>query len=200
MALSFLSTVYTLYKNAATPRDYQILSEQLEYKIDYDMKYQVEDPFWENESGDWDGILEEFHVNATGKKFRHTSVPQNVVYVVLRVKYYVNGKVYTAVSNDINFTPGEVVDTSGVHFNIPLSSAWIVDSGDKPVRNITEKVKRYAGPRCDFHGERVPLEYFLYYDTSVLRDRFPRIVLTNALGMKKSVSTLDGFTTDLRIP
>ena len=30
-----------------------------------------------------------------------------------------------------------------MHFSIPLSSAWLVDHDDKPMRNITEKVKRY---------------------------------------------------------
>lgn len=199
MSLKFLSTVYSLYKKTVTPRDYQIISEYLEYKIDYDMKYQVDDKFWEDESKDWDGILDEFYVNVTGKNFRSTSIPENVMYTILRVKYYFNGKVYRSISTDINFKPGEV-ENQGVQFNIPLSSVWIVDSGDKPVRNITEKVKRYAGPRCDFHGERVPLEYFLFYEKSYLKDKFPRIVLTNSLGMKKSVSTIDGFTTDLRLP
>jgi hypothetical protein len=199
MSLKFLSTVYSIYRNAVTPRDYHIISEQLEYKIDYDIKYQVEDTFWEDESKDWDGILEEFYVNVTGKNFRSTTIPQNVMYTVLRVKYYFNGKVYTAISNDINFKPGEV-EERGVTFSIPLSSAWIVDQGDKPVRNITEKVKRYAGPRCNFHGEKVPLEYFLYYEKSVLTDKFPRIVITNSLGMKKTLSTTEDFTTDLQIP
>jgi len=199
MSLKFLSTVYSLYKKTVTPRDYQIISEYLEYKIDYNMKYQVDDQFWEDESKDWDGILDEFYVNVTGKNFRSTSIPENVVYTVLRVKYYFNGKVYRSISTNINFKPGEV-ENQGVQFNIPLSSVWIVDSGDKPVRNITEKVKRYAGPRCDFHGERVPLEYFLFYEKSYLKDTFPRIVLTNSLGMKKSVSTTEDFTTDLRLP
>lgn len=199
MSLNFLSTVYSLYKKIVTPRDYQIISEYLEYKIDYDMKYQVDDQFWEDESKDWDGILDEFYVNVTGKNFRSTSIPENVMYTVLRVKYYFNGKVYRSISTDINFKPGEV-ENQGIQFNIPLSSVWIVDSGDKPVRNITEKVKRYAGPRGDFHGERVPLEYFLFYEKSYLKDTFPRIVLTNSLGMKKSVSTIEDFTTDLRLP
>lgn len=199
MFLRLLSSVYCFYKNLVTPRDYHIISEQLEYKIDYDVKYQVEDTFWEEESKDWDGILEEFYVNVTGKHFRYTAIPQNVMYVILRVKYYFNGKVYTAISTDINFTPGKAED-AGVHFSIPLSNAWIVDHDDKPVRNITEKVKRYAGPRCDFHKEKVPLEYFLYYESSVLKDRFPKIILVNTLGMKKCISTTDGVTTDLLIP
>ena len=199
MFIKFLSTVYSIYKNLVTPRDYHIISEQLEYKIDYDIKYHVEDKFWEDESRDWDGILEEFYINATGKNFRFTSIPQNVLYIILRVKYYFNGKVYTAISGDINFKPGEL-EESGMNFSIPLSSAWIVDHGDKPIRNITEKVKRYAGPRCDFHREKVPLEYFLYYEKSVLMDKFPKIIITNSLGMKKTISTIKDFTTDLRIP
>ncbi|MBT5933217.1 MAG: hypothetical protein HOH34_07750, partial [Flavobacteriales bacterium] len=122
------------------------------------MKYQTEDNFWYEESKDWDGILEEFYCDVTGKSFRHTSVPQNVKYVILRIKYYYNGHIYSAISNDINFKPGEN-ESSAMHFSIPLSSAWIVDHDDKPMRNITEKVKRYSGPRCDFHEQKVPLEH-----------------------------------------
>ena len=85
-------------------------------------------------------------------------------------------------------------------FTIPLSSVWIVDHDDKPQVNITEKVKRYAGPRNDFHGESVPLKDFLYYTTETLKSRFPKIILTNSLGMKKTLLTLEDSTTDLRIP
>jgi len=87
-----------------------------------------------------------------------------------------------------------------MNFHIPLSSVWIVDHNEKPVRNITEKVKRYAGPRNDFHGEKVPLEDFLYYEPEYLNDELPNVILTNGIGMKKVVSTTTGFITDLRIP
>ena len=88
-----------------------------------------------------------------------------------------------------------------MHFSIPLSSAWIVDHDDKPMRNITEKVKRYSGPRCDFHEQNVPLEHLLYYyERSYLKEYLPKIIIKNSFGMSKIVSTLDNFTTDLRIP
>ena len=183
-----------------TPRDYTIISEELEYKIDYRMKYQVEDPFWEEERKDWDGILDEFYVRATGRPFRHTVVPQNVRNLVLRVKYWYGGKVYKVITKDINYVPGEEDDDTSMNFTIPLSSVWIVDHDDKPQVNITEKVKRYAGPRNDFHGEMVPLGDFLYYTTETLKSRFPKIILTNSLGMKKTLLTLENFTTDLRLP
>lgn len=200
MLTKLLSIVFLFYKYLITPKDYSIISEEIEYAIDPDMDYMIEDDFWMDESKDWeDEILDEYYTNVTGKNFRHTIVPENVKKLVLRIKYYFNGKKYTAISTDINFKPGQDEDTT-MHFSIPLSSAWIVDHDDKPIRNITEKVKRYSGPRNDFHGQNIPLEYFLFYDRDTLRDKFPKIILANTLGMKKTLSTLNDYTTDLQIP
>jgi len=200
MLTKLLSSIFFFYKYIVTPRDYTIISEELEYVIDHDLDYMIEDDFWMKESKDWeDEILDGYYTNVTGMKFRKTIVPQNVKYTILRVKYYFNGKKYTGISNDINFKPGQGEDNA-MHFIIPLSSVWIVDHDDKPMRDITEKVKRYSGPRNDFHGQKVPLEHFLFYDREVLKERFPKIILSNTLGMKKTLSTLDDFTTNLQIP
>ncbi len=200
MLTKLLSSIFFFYKYIVTPRDYTIISEELEYVIDHDLDYMIEDDFWMKESKDWeDEILDGYYTNVTGMKFRKTIVPQNVKYTILRVKYYFNGKKYTGISNDINFKPGQGEDNA-MHFSIPLSSVWIVDHDDKPMRDITEKVKRYSGPRNDFHGQKVPLEHFLFYDREVLKERFPKIILSNTLGMKKTLSTLDDFTTNLQIP
>ena len=200
MLTKVLSSIFFFYKYLVTPRDYSIITEELEYAVDHDLDYLIEDDFWMEESKDWkDEILDQYYTDVTGKKFRHTIVPQNVKYTILRVKYYFNGKKYIAISSDINFKPGQGEDTA-MHFSIPLSSAWIVDHDDKPMRDITEKVKRYSGPRNDFHGQKVPLEHFLFYDKETLKDKFPKIILLNTLGMKKTLSTLDDFTTNLQIP
>jgi hypothetical protein len=200
MLTKLLSSIFFFYKYLVTPRDYSIISEELEYAVDHDLDYLIEDDFWMEESKDWeDEILDQYYTNVTGKKFRHTIIPQNVKYTVLRVKYYFNGKKYIAISSDINFKPGQGED-SAMHFSIPLSSARIVDHDDKPMRDITEKVKRYSGPRNDFHGQKVPLEHFLFYDKDTLKEKFPKITLSNTLGMKKTLSTLDDFTTNLQIP
>ena len=199
MLIKLLSNVLYYYKRLTTPRNYTIISEELEYKIDYRMKYHIEDEFWREESKDWDGILDEFHGYVTERDFRNTIVPQNVKNLILRVKYWYGGKVYKAVSRDINFRPGEN-ESNSMNFTIPLSSVWIVDHDDKPQVDITEKVKRYAGPRNDFHGQSVPLKEFLYYSQKTLDKKFPKVVLTNAIGMKKTVLTTEDSTTDLRIP
>ena len=199
MLFKLLSNVLYFYKRLTTPRDYTIISEELEYRVDYRMKYHIEDQFWEEESKDWDGILDEFYVSVMGRPFRYTVVPQNVKNLVLRVKYWYGGKVYKAISKDINFITGQD-EKEGMNFSIPLSSVWIVDHDDKPQVNITEKVKRYAGPRNDFHDQDVPLKDFLYYTSKTLNKKFPKIILSNTLGMKKVLLTLEDSTTDLRIP
>ena len=101
MLTKLLSSVYYIYKKITTPNDYQIISEEIEYTVNHDMKYQTEDTFWKEESKDWDGILENFYVNATGGDFRNTVVPQNVGHIILRINYYFNGRVYTVISNDL---------------------------------------------------------------------------------------------------
>ena len=199
MLFKLLSSVLYYYKKLVTPRDYQIISEELEYTIDYRKKYDIEDDFWREESMDWDGVMHEFYVLATGKNFRHTIIPQNVDNVILRIKYWYNGKIYKVITSDINFVPSEP-KSNDVRFSIPLSRAWLLDQDDKPVRDITEKVRRYAGPRNDFHGQDVKLVDFLYYTQKTLKDEYPKLLLLNTLGMKKLVLTLKDSTTDLRIP
>lgn len=199
MLVKLLSTLYFYYKKFTTPADYQIISEELEYKINHDMKFLVEDPFWKRESKDWDGILDHYYVDVTGENFRNTSIPQNVEHIILRIKYFFNNRVYTVLTNDLNYRLIKDEEKT-MGFHIPLSSVWIVDHDDKPLQNITERVRRYSGPLSDFHGEKVSLEDFLYYEPKYLKERFPKIMLVNGLGMKKCVSTTTSFTTDLRIP
>lgn len=199
MLVKLLSTLYFYYKKFTTPADYQIISEELEYKINHDMKFLVEDPFWKQESKDWDGILDHYYVDVTGENFRNTSIPQNVEHIILRIKYFFNNRVYTVLTNDLNYRLIKD-EEKAMGFHIPLSSVWIVDHDDKPLQNITERVRRYSGPLSDFHGEKVSLEDFLYYEPKYLKERFPKIMLVNGLGMKKCISTTTSFTTDLRIP
>ena len=85
-------------------------------------------------------------------------------------------------------------------FNIPIVSAVLLDSDDKPVKDLLNKIRRYAGPRKDFHNEKVKIKDMLFYDIDTLENDFPKIKLKNALGMTKYVSTVDGCITDLRVP
>tara|TARA_B110000240_G_C13437274_1_gene426427 strand:- start:512 stop:1114 length:603 start_codon:yes stop_codon:yes gene_type:complete len=199
MLLKLLSSILYFFKQLITPRNYRIISEELEYTIDHEKDYEVNDDFWKSESKDWiDGILYNFYLPVTGRNFRNTIVPKNITKLILRIEYWYDGRVYKAITNDINFEPGKA-ESNIMNFTIPLSKAWLVDHDDKPIVDITDKVKKYSGPRNNFHGQKVALRDLVYYTETTLQKKYPKIILTNLIGMKKTLFTLEHFTTDLRV-
>ena len=126
-------------------------------------------------------------------------IPENVSRTILRIKYWYNNKQYKFITNDIEVVWPYAVRES-MSFNIPLTSAVLLDFNNKPVRDITSKVKKYGGPKSDFHGEDVSIHDFLRYDEDVLKEQLPKIKLSNALGMTKVVSTHEDTIKSLQIP
>lgn len=196
MILNLLTSAFALYRKFTTPPNWRVIQESLEYDVIHDVKYEVEDDFWATEAGDWDDrVLTSFWVDCTGRGVRNTVVPNCVSKTILRVKYWYNGKVYKMVTDDLHapFPPDQ---KKSMTFSLPFIAAWLCDEDDKPVKNVTEKIRRLAGPHRDFHHQRVALRDVLYYDEDYLREVYPKLKITNALGLHKVVSTLDGYTTD----
>lgn len=191
--------VYGVYKYVVTMPDYYIENVNMIYTVDPMKTYDIKDKLWKDESRYWCHDTDEVYCDLTYKNYFDTTIPENVKNTILRMKYWYNGRVYKLITENMKFCLPEDINNS-FSFSIPLGEAWLVDHDDKPLRDITKKVKRYAGPKNDFHGEKVRIRDMLYYTEDTLRKDYPTIRLTNALGMSKSVSTLTGFTTDLRLP
>jgi hypothetical protein len=191
--------VYGFYKYMVTMPDYYIENVNVIYTLDQMKSYDIKDKLWKDESKYWDRDTDEVYSDLTYKDYMTATVPENVSKTILRIKYWCNGSIYKLITENMKFRlPDDL--KSGFSFSIPLGEAWLVDHDDKPVRDITKKVKRYAGPKNDFHGEKVRIRDMLYYTEDTLKKDYPAIRLINALGMSKSVSTIDGYTTDLRLP
>lgn len=193
--INLLTSIYGFYKKVVTPPDYSIISEELEYYVTPGIKYEIDDAFWRDESRHWDE-MQSLYTDVTGRPYRGTVVPQNIEKILLRVKYWYNGRVYKMITTDVNeqFPP----DMGGsMVFSIPLVGAWLCDEDDKPVLCVTEKIRRYAGPKNDYHGCNVPLRDVLFYDEDTLRKKYPKLMLQNALGIKRVFSTLEDSTLDL---
>lgn len=191
--------MYGVYKYVVTMPDYYIENVNMIYTVDPMTSYDIKDKLWKDESKYWYPDTDEVYCDLTYKNYFNTTIPENVKKTILRTKYWYNGKLYKLITENMKFCLPEDIK-NGFSFSIPLGEAWLVDHDDKPVRDITKKVKRYAGPKNDFHGEKVRIRDMLYYTEDTLRKDYPAIRLINALGMSKSVSTLTGFTTDLRLP
>lgn len=195
LIVNLLTTIFGAYKKVVTPSDYTIAREDLEYYVTPGMKYEVEDDFWREESRHWND-LQSLYTDVTGRNFTNTVVPQNIHKIILRRKYWYSGRVYRMITTDIN-EPFPPQQGGSMVFSIPLTGAWLCDADDKPVRCVTEKIRRCAGPKNDYHGCNVPLRDVLFYDEDTLREIYPKLMLQNALGMKRVFSTLDDSTLDL---
>jgi len=179
----------------------KIESRSLEYLVDHEKDYTTQKGgFWDKESRTWgDHILEEYWVDVTNTPYYEETIPENVHNIILRIRYWYGNKQYKFITTKVD-VDWPVILSEGISFNIPLTSAMLLDYNNKPVRDITSKLKKYAGLKSDFHGEDVPIRDMLRYDRSTLKDEFPKIKLTNAIGMTKTVSSYDDEIKSLRIP
>jgi len=193
--------VYGLYRKITDKPDFKIESRSLEYSVDHYKEYQVkEGGFWDKESRTWDDkVLDDYWVDVTDIPYHEETIPENVHSIILRIRYWYGNKQYKFITTKVD-VDWPVPLNEGISFNIPLTSAMLLDYTNKPVRDITNKVKKYAGPKSDFHGEDVPICDMLRYNLSTLKDEYPKIKLTNAIGMSKIVSSYEDNIKSLRIP
>lgn len=178
-------------------KEYIIINTTIEYALDNQKNYEIDDPFWEEESHSWDGHMDYYLTDVTKRNYHHTRVPENVKKAVVRIKYMYNNRIYKYMTTNLDhpWPP----PSYGFSFNIPYVSAWLLDTNDKPVLDILTKMKRYAGPRGNFHNEVVDVKDMLYYDEGTLQMEYPKIKMVNAIGQHKTVSTLYDTTATLRL-
>jgi|TARA_B110000008_G_scaffold256921_1_gene274713 hypothetical protein len=84
-------------------------------------------------------------------------------------------------------------------FNLPLSSAVLLDEGDKPVKDLLCKISRYAGPFSDFYNEKIEIKDMFWYEDSTY-EKFPKIKIKNIVGMNKTIDVKTGYISDLHLP
>ena len=190
--------IYDTYKNFVSIPNHRILHSSMEYFIDNKKSYVVEGDFWKREMEKWDGLFDEHYVESKDMMYRGYKTPENIKKTIIRIKYWYGDKLYKYLTYDTGheWPPKQCED---MVFNIPLVSAHLVDADDKPVKDVLGKIKRYAGPRGDFHGEKVKISDMLYYDMETLKTMYPAIKLRNVFGKVKTVSTIDGYITDLTV-
>lgn len=197
---TFLINILCYLKSLVQKPDYQIISRELEYWVDHGEEYVTASEFWEEQSDNWCDDFDTYLV--TLKEDQEIPEPPGVVTKMLvRVKFWYNNHVYKYLTYDHTHTwPPDA--PHGMHFSMPLSSAQLLDAEGTPMKDVLGKIKRYAGPKGDFYGkkESVRIADMFYYDEATLKETFPKISLKNVFGMKKIVSTTDGYISDLRIP
>jgi hypothetical protein len=158
--------IYMFLKNLLTLRDYTIMRTTIDYMVDTDGDDGDEklNPFWKKESKYWYGDdFEWCNAIVPGNDLSIIKpVPSFVKNIIVRKKYHYDGKEYTCITKDVDmkWPPAEPEPC----FRLPIQSVILFDDKDKPVKDITLKIKKYMGPHGDFHGvEDVLMKELLYF-------------------------------------
>lgn len=194
-------------------RDYTIDDIYIEYFVDHSKDFSIETMeisdhhrLWINQSYEIDPETESYVIDEKDLGRVGLSVgdpiptpPEAVTKVIVRIRYWYDNRMYKFLTYNTNYSwPPKKV--SNMSFHIPLISAQLLDCDDKPVKDVLEKIRRYAGPHSDFYGEKVLIKDMLFYNEDRLKNELPRIKLKNCFGMMKTVDTISGFMSDLRLP
>ena len=99
-----------------------------------------------------------------------------VVDFFFRVKYLYNSKQYFYITRSATHVFPPLVPKMA--FRLPIKEAFLLDSDNVPMYNITDEIKMYEGPHYDFHGETVSLRDMIGGD----EDNCPTVQLVSIMG------------------
>ena len=174
--------------------DYYISRFYIEYNIELSSNSVTSEPdvVWDDQARDWtsDGA---FHWDITRDYRTHGSayvqrildtIPAQVTDLRYVVRYSYNDRVYKFVSRDDLFEwPPDI--EKGMRFHFPIVEAWACDSKDHLIRDVTNSLKKVAGPRGDFHKQDgVRVKDVVKYD-------LPQLRVTTLMGHKMYVEDDD---------
>ena len=190
-------------------RDYSIDDIYVEYFVDHSKDFSIETtehPLWVRQSYEIEPTTDSYVIDEKDLERAGLSIgdpiptlPEAVTKILIRISYWYGNRMYKFLTYNNEYTwPPKKANT--MSFHIPLTSAQLLDCDDKPVKDVLEKIRRYAGPNSDFYGEKVMIKDMLFYNEDRLKNEVPRIKLKNCFGMMKTVDTLTGLMTDLLLP
>jgi hypothetical protein len=197
MLIKFLTNAILFFRNMFKKNDYRIIERTMEYWVDHDHDHDGDmslGEFWDEESCEWDGETDTHYVTLD-KGEAIPPPPKNVSKLLVRVKYWYNNRVYKFITYDHDYV-WPPAKKEGMIFTIPLVSAQLLDFKGEPVHDLLGKINRYSGPHRDFYDMKIHISDMFYYEIGL----YPKIRIKNLLGFTKTVSTLDGYISDLRAP
>lgn len=179
--------VYEVYKKFYKHKNYEIIYKSLEYTIDPDKSYTISSDFWAREEKYWDTHNTNHYVDITREDISSHPIPENVTSCFVCVKYYYNDRVYKYLNEGIEYSWPPRYSSNGIF--VPITRAMLMNANCEPVRDVTDKIRRYAGPRNNFYGEIVPIQWMFTFDSETMEKEYPYLVISNALGEVKAHKT-----------
>ena len=164
----------------------------MEYTIDPSIKYTISSDFWSREERYWGKNCTNHYVDITHEDLTSSPIPENVKDCIVRVKYYYNDRVYKYLNEGVEYSWPPRDSSQGIF--VPITRAVLMNEKCEPVRDVTEKIRRYAGPRSNFYGETVPIQMMFTFDSETMEKEYPYLVISNAFGQVSAHKTSHSVT------
>ena len=178
---------YELYVCLFKRKNYEIIYRSLSYEIDPDEDYIISSDFWYDESQHWSHYNTSHFVDITKKDISQYSIPQNVIKCVVTTKYYYNNRIYKYLSHGVSQEWPPQENETGIC--MPIISAKLVNDNCETVRDVTDKVKRYAGPKSNFYGKGILIQDMFTFDKDTMKKEYPYLVISDVMGNVKAYKT-----------
>jgi hypothetical protein len=179
---------YEIYSHLFKHKNYEIIYRSLTYETDPDSEqYFISSDFWQNESQYWSYYNTSHYVDITNKNISNDPVPSNVKNCMICTKYYYNNKVYKYVTRGISQCWPPEDSSTGIF--LPIVRASLINQECDTARDVTEKIKRYAGPKSNFYGKAILIQDIFSYDEETMKKEYPYLVISDAMANTKAFKT-----------
>lgn len=158
---------WSLFKKMFEYQNNEIIEASLEYTISKKRAI-TRNFFWKNEMKYWSKYSDNYWVDV--KKYYTPFLfynlikksPKNVSEFILRIKYYYNGKFYKYITR--NMTYEWPPNKATMSFTLPIQGAYILDKEGNKVQDVSNKIKKYAGPKHNFHNQKIKVSDIFDYE------------------------------------
>ena len=177
-------------------RDFDVKYRSVLYTIDDTETVPLSD-FWKDETKKWDGGQKECWSMIDSDINVYLTKPINVTDIIFYTKYFFNNKTYIRMSH--NKPESEWPPTRRtMQYTLPIRYARLVpsDTGTTKIKDITKKIKRYAGPNNDFHNTEIQTSKMFSFTEEYLKEVYPTIEIENVLGQKTTIPSFTGSFTN----
>ncbi|MDA9846888.1 hypothetical protein N9C10_03035 [Flavobacteriaceae bacterium] len=160
---------WSIFINFFKPKNNKIVSASLEYTLSDHDATKNKNKFWQKEMRYWSKHSNEYLTDITcyytPQLFKSLveKRPKNIENYIVRIKYYFNDKLYKFITRnpvDYDWPPS----SSGMKFVMPISKAYILDTLGNQLKVVTDKVKKCAGPKFNFHNQKIKVSDIFDYE------------------------------------
>jgi hypothetical protein len=91
-------------------------------------------------------------------------MPSNIENYILQIKYYSNNKLYKFITRNPTNYDWPPKQQQGMKFVMPIDKAYILDTLGNQLTVVTDKVKKCAGPKFNFHNQKIKVKDIFDYE------------------------------------